>query len=80
MNQDVMNDRRANWAAAVIALYRALSGSDSESALPDLLGDLMHWCDCNRADFDNALYYARDYYKMEIKEAAEDRALEAVSK
>ena len=60
-----MNDDRAEWAAAALRAFQCWTGTDYNDALTDLLGDLMHWCDRNSAEFDSALSMARMHYEAE---------------
>jgi hypothetical protein len=60
-----MNERRSLWAGRAIAEFMAATGTDLEDALPDLLADLMHWCDRAGFDFDTALERGRDHYEAE---------------
>jgi hypothetical protein len=60
-----MNERRAAWAGLAIAAFMAATGTDLEDALPDLLADLMHWCDRKDYDFDLALERGRDHHEAE---------------
>jgi hypothetical protein len=60
-----MNERRTAWAGIAVAAFIAATGTDLEDALPDLLADLMHWCDRVAYDFDLALERARDHYDAE---------------
>jgi hypothetical protein len=60
-----MNDRRAVWAGRAIAAFMAATSTDLEDALPDLLADLIHWCDRKDYDFDLALERGRDHYEAE---------------
>jgi hypothetical protein len=60
-----MNDERASWADEVLQRFRALTGTDYEDALGDLLCDLMHWSDRNNFDFGLALQRAEGHYEAE---------------
>jgi hypothetical protein len=61
-----MNDDRAEWsAAAALRHFQCTTGTDYDTALIDLLGDLMHWCDRNAFDFGSALKTARMHYEAE---------------
>jgi hypothetical protein len=64
-NPDGKNDDRAAWGGAVLATYMRITGTDDESALGDLLADLMHWSDRHNNDFDAALDRARYHYDAE---------------
>ncbi len=59
-----MNETRAAWAKKSLALFRKLTGTESETAVRDLLHCLMHLCDrdFSLGDFDNELDLAFDYY------------------
>ena len=59
------NDDRALWAEAAIEAFEAETRTDREDALPDLLCELMHWCDRNGQDFDAMLSRARGCYGEE---------------
>jgi hypothetical protein len=65
-----MNDRRSAWAGQALATFRLATGADEHDALPDLLADLMHWCDRHDYDFEIAFDRARWHYEAET--AAED--------
>ena len=60
-----LNDDRAAWADYALTAFMSQTGTEIESALGDLLGDLMHWCDRNNYDFEAALDRARGYYEAE---------------
>jgi hypothetical protein len=60
-----MNDARASRAAVALCRFQQETGSDDDTALVDLLCDLMHWCDRGGADFDGALQDARMHYEAE---------------
>ena len=60
-----INTDRTAWAAAALQEFQRITGTDDGDALVDLLGDLMHWCDRNDADFDTALSRARMHYEAE---------------
>lgn len=62
---DGKNDDRAAWAAAALAKFMEVTGTDDESAVGDLLADLMHWADRNNFDFDAVLEHARWHYGAE---------------
>ncbi len=59
------NDQRAAWAGCAIAAFMEATGTDAGDALPDLLADVMHWCDRQDCDFDVALERGRDHYEAE---------------
>lgn len=60
-----MNDARADWAATALQCFQEETGSEDDTALIDLLCDLMHWCDRNDGDFDQSLQLARMHYDAE---------------
>lgn len=60
-----MNESRADWANEAILAFEAVTGTDREDALADLLCDLMHWADRNGEDFDKQLSRARQHYVEE---------------
>jgi hypothetical protein len=60
-----MNDACANWAAGAVQTFQAITGTDEEDVLSDLLADLMHWSDRNHYDFEAALLRARGHYHAE---------------
>ncbi len=64
---DVMNDDRADWAAAAIDAFIDATGADREDALSDLLSDLMHLCDRvdDLGNFKEQLERARGHYEAE---------------
>ena len=73
------NADRAEWAASTMSKFAMLTGLnedlcvDPETVLADLLVDLMHWCDAQRAnyylegavDFPSALGRAQRHYEEE---------------
>lgn len=62
---EVMNERRAEWAAVALSEFRRETGADIGDAASDLLADLMHWCDRNEQDFEEELRRARMHYEFE---------------
>ena len=70
MPETVTNADRAEEAAAVLRYFQNATGTDRESALGDLLCDLMHWSSGNNFDFEIALGRARGYYEAECDEVA----------
>ena len=62
---EAMNDDRAAWAAAALAEFQRITGTEDGDALGDLLCDLMHWCDRNDCQFDAALSRAQTHYEAE---------------
>jgi hypothetical protein len=66
------NGDRAEGAGRAISAFQIQTGTDFDDALPDLLCNLMHWCDRTtfedgetRIDFDVALTTARMHYEAE---------------
>lgn len=62
---DGKNDDRAACASAALVAFLDETHTDPQDALPDLLGNLMHWCDRSGRDFDAALERARKHYAAE---------------
>lgn len=62
-----MNDKRAEFAGNALKTFEEETGSliAEKTALPDLLCNLMHWCDRNAVRFDDALASARMHYEEE---------------
>lgn len=60
-----MNDRRAEWAGHALAAFMSQTGTDSNSAVTDLLCDLMHLADREGTDFTADLQRARLHYDAE---------------
>jgi hypothetical protein len=73
-----MNERRTAWAGLAIAAFRDATGADPEDALPDLLADLMHWCDRKGSDFDAALERGRYHYEAETTEEGRSSAMRGI--
>ncbi len=75
------NADRALWGALAMVTFADVTGLsedlqvDPETALGDLLADLMHWCDVHKAnkgltgwvDFESALRRARAHYGEELR-------------
>lgn len=63
------NDKRADWASEALLVFAEVTNMrleiEPEDVLPDMLADLMHWCDRNGQDFDDCLRRARDHYTAE---------------
>lgn len=61
----------AAWAGHGLLAFanRTMPGGDEEieTALGDLLGDLMHLCDAADIDFDNVLNHGAMHYESEIR-------------
>ena len=60
-----LNDDRALWAETALAAFVEQTGCDREDALPDLLCDLMHWCDRTGVSFAEQLTRAEWHYRVE---------------
>lgn len=64
------NQTRANRAEAALEAWLAKSGEDGPitdpATLADLLADLMHWCDREGIDFDDARESAGLNYAAEV--------------
>jgi hypothetical protein len=65
---DELNDDRAVWAEVALAAFAAETGCDRADALPDLLCDLLHWCDRTGVSFADELERARGHYRVETSE------------
>ncbi len=89
---DPSNADRALWGTLAVVSFASVTGqsedsqTDPETVLGDLLADLMHWCDAQKAsgsleeslDFESALKRARNHYKEErVEEREQLRALRA---
>lgn len=59
------NADRVEWGEAAIATEIAQTGTDRETALVDLLADLMHWARAENQSFDDALSTARMHFEEE---------------
>jgi hypothetical protein len=60
-----MNDSRAEWATYALEAFISQSGTDRESAMTDLLCDLMHLADRMGTHFQGELDRARMHYSSE---------------
>ena len=81
------NTDRSLWGSLAVFSFASVTGlngdvqTDPETVLADLLADLMHWCDVQKADkclvesidFESALRRARHHYS---NERAEERGQE----
>lgn len=66
-----MNDDRAEWADHAIrafAIHTGMVEEPDDDIVPDLLADLMHWCDRNHLSFDELLRRARNHYAEETND------------
>jgi hypothetical protein len=68
LNSAYTNEDRAEWAGKGVFVYRAVTGTDEESVLADLLCDLRHWADKNGQDWDEALARGDFHYESEVLE------------
>jgi hypothetical protein len=64
------NDSRVEWADACIRTLMKQTGADRDTALVDLLANLMHWADSEGEQFDFALRVAKRHYEEELTEEA----------
>jgi hypothetical protein len=62
------NLERAEWAEASLRHFQRSTGTDDNTALSDLLCDLMHCADVRKYDFDAAIDTARMHYQAECAE------------
>jgi hypothetical protein len=60
-----LNDDRALWAETALAAFVEQTGCNRDDALPDLLCDLMHWCDRTGVPFAEQLTKAEWHYRVE---------------
>lgn len=73
MFREATNDDRAAWAQAAVDTFMRETGTDSEDAISDLLGNLMHLCNQRGADFTAELNRGAGHYQSEIEiEAKQD--------
>lgn len=62
---DEYNQQRADYAMGALDAFAKITGAGPDEALPDLLANLMHWCNRNDQNFSDALEQARGYYHEE---------------
>ena len=62
-----INDSRAEWAVYALVAFMSQTGTDRESAVTDLLCDLMHLADRDGSDFSADLERARMHYACETQ-------------
>jgi hypothetical protein len=62
---DNMNGKRAQWAEAALSIFQSPTGTDDDTALMDLLCDLMHHADRHALTFNDELDRARCHYEAE---------------
>jgi hypothetical protein len=72
-----MNARHAQCAGDTLSHYQSVTGTDRETALGDLLADMMHWSDRNNFDFDLALSRAQGHYEAETSTPPVCRSLQS---
>lgn len=73
------NRDRSMWAEAAARYFADLTGLDwdadePETAISDLLADLMHLADSLSLDFDSMIYRARNHYDEETAESEAENA------
>jgi hypothetical protein len=62
------NFERAGWAGAALRHFQSSTGTDDDTALPDILCDLQHWANREGVSFENALDTARMHHQAECAE------------
>jgi hypothetical protein len=67
-----VNARRAECASHALGAFMAIARTDTESAVTDLLCNLMHLADRNGTDFNADLARARMHYECETGTAEPD--------
>ena len=60
--------RRSEECAQLIAVIFDHAEYEQESAVRDILSDLMHYCDKHNKSFYNELYVAQEHYKEELRQ------------
>jgi hypothetical protein len=67
---DDKNEERAGWAEEALQAFQAVTGTDDEDAIADLIADLLHLCDRNPGlgDFETQLERGRGMYAEETQE------------
>jgi hypothetical protein len=60
------NEDRAARAAQILDAYDAFEAGDSETAIRDLLTDLMHHCRIEKIDFSIEYRSAQEAYNSEV--------------
>jgi hypothetical protein len=66
------NDDRATWAKSAVCTFQTETRAEDESAVADLLCDLMHLADRENWQFDVELERARTHYEAETTPDASD--------
>jgi hypothetical protein len=68
-NPNVTNGDRARWAESAVEAFKGCThnsdGGVAEEHAVDLLADLMHLCNREQIEFDDALASARSHYQAE---------------
>lgn len=67
-----LNDSRAEWAVYALEAFISQTGADRESAMTDLLCDLMHLSDRDGSNFADDLERARMHYACETQREFDD--------
>ena len=67
---DPNNDDRANWAEAALRAFQAVTKTDDEDAVSDLIGDLLHLAARQGLDPQLMLDRAQANYEAECEEEA----------
>lgn len=73
---DGENERRSDRAATALHPYLEENGTYDETALTDLLSDLMHWADRNGVTFTECLERAQMHYEAETTPEDDDDEIE----
>jgi hypothetical protein len=62
------NLERAGWAGAALRHFQSSTGTDDDTALPDILCDLQHWANREAINFEDALDTARMHHQADRAE------------
>jgi len=65
-DNEPINHDRAGWAQQTLNAFMAITGVDADTALHDLLCDLMHFCRFNTVDFSDELEDASVAFEREV--------------
>jgi hypothetical protein len=73
------NYDRAKWAAEAVEAFMVATGAELADAVPDLLCDLMHFCDRTPGvpSFNGAMRRADEHYTAELEEEREQFGTDA---